>query len=138
MIQIPKKFFHVSYVAARIPGVNNASDINAGANCQLFAYEILRYFGHTIPDFRSSDLWEDDTCTITVDEFLPLDLMLYHRKPESYGAHVGLYLGNGKVIHLAQSMGKPEIIDHADFALQDKYACFIGAKRLSSLASNLH
>lgn len=130
MIQIPKKFFQVHYIAARIPGVEDPSNLDKGANCQLFAYEVLKHFGHVIPNFRSSDLWEDETCTVKVDVFLPLDLMLYHRKLESYGAHVGLYLGDGKVIHLAQTVGKPEVMDHDDFALQEKYAYFIGAKRL--------
>ena len=130
MIQLPKKFFHVHYIAARIPGIKDPSNLDKGANCQLFVYEILKYFGHVIPDFRSSELWEDEVYTVKVDTFLPLDLMLYHRKPESYGAHVGLYLGDGNVIHLAQTLGKPEIISHNDFALQEKYAYFIGAKRL--------
>ena len=53
MIQIPKKFFQVTYVAARILGVNNTPDFNAGANDQLFAYDILVILSQV---FRSSEV----------------------------------------------------------------------------------
>lgn len=133
MLEIPDRFFHVKYVAARIPSVENPSDLSLGANCQLFAYEVLRHFGYSIPAFRSSNLWEDKIYTDAVNDFLPLDLMLYHDKSIAYGAHLGVYIGEGKVLHLAKSVGKPEIRPHVDFALIDQYAYFIGAKRLKRL-----
>jgi cell wall-associated NlpC family hydrolase len=133
MLEIPDKFFHVKYVAARIPSVENASDLRLGANCQLFVYEILRHFGHVIPAFRSSDLWGDEVYTCKVSDFCPLDLMLYHHKLGAYGAHLGVYIGKGKVLHLAQRAGKPEIMNHTDFASMRRYAYFIGAKRLKVL-----
>lgn len=48
-ITIPARFFNVSYVSRRIPGVDSPSDLSLGANCQLFAYELLRHFGQKIP-----------------------------------------------------------------------------------------
>jgi cell wall-associated NlpC family hydrolase len=137
VLEIPEAFFSTRYIATRIPGTKNCSDLSLGANCQLFAYQIVKYFGYSIPDFRSSDLWEDEHYTFKVDDFLPLDLMLYHHKADAYGAHVGVFLGDGKVVHLAQRVGQPEIIDHADFLLMDQYAYFIGAKRLRKIASPL-
>ena len=41
-IKIPKAFLDVQYKSARIPGVENQSDLSLGANCQVFAYVILK------------------------------------------------------------------------------------------------
>lgn len=60
--------------------------------------------------------------------------MLYHNKPNAWGAHVGLYIGDNKVLHLSAEVGKPEIRKHEDFKLSGKYIYFIGAKRLKVIA----
>ena len=130
--EIPPAFLAVPYVGSRVPGTKNPGDLAAGANCQLFAYQLLRHFGRTIPDFRSSELWADESRTVRVDSFEPLDLMLYHEERKAWGAHVGLYLGEDRVIHLSKAVGRPAIWRHGDFAAQARYACFIGAKRLLS------
>lgn len=130
VLRVPPAFFEVSYVAKRIPGSNDQDDLSLGANCQLFAYSLLRHFGKSIPPFRSSELFEDNTYTHQVQNFEPLDLMLYHHKKEAYGAHIGLYLGAGKVIHLAKALGKPEVRQHIDFNQLERCRYFIGAKRL--------
>lgn len=131
ILNISVRFQAVAYHASRIPGVENAADLSLGANCQLYAYQILASKGYEIPDFRSSELWEDETFTLKVyQDFLPLDIMLYHRKQESFGAHVGLYWGEGRVLHLSKSNGRPKLELHSSLLEQEKYACFIGAKRL--------
>lgn len=78
MIQVPHQFFTVRYSAKHFPGTERSAGILKEANCQLFAYELLRYFGKYIPDFRSSNLWEDNIWTQRVDTFEPLDLVLYN------------------------------------------------------------
>ena len=128
--QIPKPFIGIQYNGKRIPGIENASDLSLGANCQLYAYELLRYFGKTIPPFRSSNLWEDTEYTKKVDTPQFLDLMLYNKTPDPFGAHVGLYVGNDQVLHLSFDIGYPVIQQHSELISQEKYAYFIGAKRL--------
>ncbi|HEU0030458.1 MAG TPA: NlpC/P60 family protein [Kofleriaceae bacterium] len=130
MLAVPERFLDVAYVGARVPGVGDPDDLAAGANCQVFAYALLRHHGLVLPPFRSSELWDDDTYTARVTEFEPLDLMLYHDVPEAFGAHVGVYLGDGAVIHLSKQNGRPVIQPHASFAALPKYAYFIGAKRV--------
>ncbi len=130
MLEIPAAFWHVPYVDARIPGVPEPEDLAARANCQLFAYQLLRYHGKHVPDFRSSELWTDDTYTMRVTSFEPLDLMLYNRTPEPWGAHVGVYVGDDQVIHLSKEIGRPVLFRCAEFATHARYACFIGAKRV--------
>jgi len=116
----------VPYDGARFP----ARDIAAGANCQAFAYALLRHFGRAISDFRSSDLWDDTRETERVADPAPLDLLLFNRTADAYGAHVGVYMGEGRVIHLAKRVGRPAIWPFERFARESGYKVFVGAKRV--------
>jgi cell wall-associated NlpC family hydrolase len=129
-IKIPDAFWNVSYDGSRYPGAPNVTGVQDGANCQQFAYELLRRNGFSIADLRSSDLWEDscDTAMVT-DNLQPGDLLLFHTTPEAWGAHVALYLGDDRAIHLAKHIGKPVIWKLAEFTDDPRYVCFIGAKR---------
>jgi hypothetical protein len=95
------------------------------AKCQL-----LRYFGKRIPDFRSSDLWEDVDFTLEVSSFERLDLLLYNSTPRSWGAHVAVFLGEHRIIHLSRELVRPVIWTHEQFLGTSKYRYFIGAKRI--------
>ena len=129
-MNIPKKYFNIKYTSSRIPGVKNQLNLTLGANCQVFAYALLKENGITIPNFRSSHLWEDDIYTEKVTKFKPFDLMLYSIAGDAYGAHVGLYIGEGKIIHLSADNVYAEIISHEDMLKNEKYSFFIGAKRV--------
>jgi len=129
-IEIPQRFYDVSYNSSRIPGVKYQSNLSLGANCQVFAYELLKHFGKVIPPFRSSELWDDQIHTKKVERYEPLDIMLYHNEPKAFGAHVGIYIGEGKVFHLSSKVGTPEITTHDKLLLQECYSYFIGAKRI--------
>ena len=131
-IIIPEAFFDVQYKSARIPGVESQSDLSLGANCQVFAYAILKENGLQVPNDRSSELWSDTNYSRVVTDFKPLDLMLYSVSGDSYGAHVAVYIGNGEVIHLSFQNGKPERIPHKTLMMNEKYRCFVGAKRVLS------
>ena len=132
LFEIPEKFIDVSYNPQRIPNVENQSDLTLGANCQVYAYELLRHFGKHPPMLRSSELWSDEQYTHRVNDFEILDLMLYNKTSDSYGAHVGVYVGDGMVLHLSQEIGHPVIQRHDELLLNNKYSFFIGAKRVNS------
>ena len=117
------------YVGARYPGAPDDGGVEAGANCQRFAYALLRHNGRTIGDFRSSDLWSDTTDTYVVEEPVPLDLLLFNRTDEPWGAHVAVYLGDDLAIHLAKHVGRPAIWPLAEFASAPRYRCLVGIKR---------
>mgnify|MGYP000315444279 CR=1 FL=1 len=127
---IPKAFYNVKYKTERFPGVENQSDLTFGANCQLFAYALLKENGLQVPNDRSSELWSDTRYSKVVTDFEPLDLMLYSPNGDAYGAHVGVYIGDGRVIHLSYANGKPEILPHIELLNNEKYRCFVGAKRI--------
>lgn len=133
-IPIPPQFRKIEYQASRIPGLVDQPDLSLGANCQLYAYELLLFFGLKIPRFRSSELWTDTQYTRKVnDSFQPLDIMMYHRKPQAFGAHVAIYWGNGLVLHLSKDNGIPKIEKHELLLQQEKYTNFIGAKRVITI-----
>ena len=127
---LPVGFESVHYVSSRIPGVASASDMSLGANCQLYAYQILKQHGLVLPDFRSSELWADTTYTEQVEQFLPLDIVLLNTVYESYGAHVGLFWGQDWVLHLSKQNGRPKIERLTDLLGQKAYRCLVGAKRV--------
>lgn len=132
LFEIPENFINVSYNPKIIPNGENQPDLTQGANCQVYAYELLRYFGKNPPLLRSSELWSDEQQTKKVVDYERLDLMLYNKTPQSYGAHVGVYVGNGMVLHLSQEVGYPVIQHHDELILNKKYTCFIGVKRVLS------
>lgn len=127
---VPAVFWTATYSAAHYPGAAGVRGLQGGANCQQFAYELLRANGYAIGEMRSSELWTDasDTALVT-DELAPGDLLLFHFKPEAYAAHVAVYLGHSRAIHLAQRIGKPVIWTLDQFLADPLYRHFIGAKR---------
>lgn len=131
-LSIPISFFDVYYDESKYPGSPHLKGIRQGANCQYFAYELLRHFGLIVPHLRSSDLWEDKISTKRVKRLQPLDLLLFGKSNQSYGAHIGVYIGNNKIVHLSKEVGYPTVWDLKDFRKRAKYKVFIGAKRVRS------
>lgn len=129
-LEIPASFLSIPYDGSRYPGAKGATDLRDGANCQRFAFELLRHFGRVVPNFRSSELWEDTAHTTIAKRLRPLDLVLFSRDGRAWGAHVGVYLGRGQVIHLAKKVGRPAIWTMADFAADSDYRVLVGAKRV--------
>jgi murein DD-endopeptidase / murein LD-carboxypeptidase len=129
-LTIPARFHHVGYNGAHYPGAQGVVGLDGGANCQQFAFELIRHFGFAPPDYRSSELWEDETHTqAVVGELAPCDLLLFNRTSVAWGAHLAVYLGRKLAIHLSQRAGVPVIWMIEDFSSRPEYACFIGAKR---------
>lgn len=128
--ELPSSFFDVPYEGSMIPGRQPQLGLTAGANCQRFAYEVLRHFGRRVPDLRSNDLWTDEDATVIPDEPEPLDLVLFGTGDDAWGAHVGVYLGGGDVLHLCKEVGVPAIWDFDDFAARERYRPRIGFKRV--------
>ena len=112
------------------PGVLGVRGLIGGANCQQYAYEFLREFGYTIPDFRSSDLWEDTQHTIVSELPEAFDLILVHDNPDVWSAHVGVCLGNGAILHLSQKIGVPAIERIESLMERSEYRYLIGFKRV--------
>ncbi|MET7511077.1 hydrolase [Streptomyces albidoflavus] len=129
---LPAALWTVPYAGARYPGSPVATahpDLTLGANCQLYAYEVLRHFGHPLPPLRSAELWTDRAATRQVSEPAPLDLLLYSPDGTAYGAHVGVWTGEDSVLHLCREVGRPAVWHPDDFAARPRYRRLVGIKR---------
>jgi murein DD-endopeptidase / murein LD-carboxypeptidase len=129
-IKIPERFHKVLYDEKRYPGAPGVRGVTEGANCQQYAYEFVRAFGFTIPDLRSSDLWADTAHTHVAKRPKPFDLLLVHDAPISWGAHVGVYLGKGLILHLSKKLGVPAIEPVQSMMCRVEYRHLIGFKRI--------
>ncbi|MEU2076005.1 hydrolase [Streptomyces sp. NPDC013489] len=130
---LPAEFRAVRYDGSRFPGsaaVAARPGLAAGANCQLFAYAVLRHFGLMPPELRSSELWSDTGTTVHVPVAQPLDLVLFNATADAYGAHVGVHVGDDAILHLCAEVGHPVVWGTADFAARERYAVRLGAKRV--------
>ena len=136
MLSVPEPFTTVRYNGARYPGATPSADgdLSAGANCQLFAYALLRHFGLVVPPRRSSELWADTRHTEHVCDLEPLDLLFWNRTGEPWGAHIGVYLGDGHAVHLARDVGVPVVWPLGEFDKHPGYRVFLGAKRVLKAA----
>ncbi|MFC7303703.1 hydrolase [Streptomyces monticola] len=131
--RLPAAFWTVPYDGSRHPGsaaTRARPGLAAGANCQLFAYEVLRQFGLTVPPLRSSDLWADTAATSRVPVPRPLDLLLFNRTDDPYGAHVGVWAGDDAILHLCAEAGRPAVWHPADFGARERYGVLLGIKRV--------
>ena len=125
--EVPERFLAIRYDPSCYPG---SPETRAGfANCQSFAYALLRHFGRSIPDFRSSDLWGDTEHTFAVERFAPLDLILFNHIKAGFGAHVGVFVGRMSVLHLARRVGVPAVWNLRAFVETPAYCVVVGAKR---------
>jgi cell wall-associated NlpC family hydrolase len=128
---IPAQFWRIKYDQDHDGGAPLLPSISESPNCQNFVYALLKHFGYEISPFRSSNLWEDAEETVIVTgELRALDLLLFNRTSSPWGAHVALYLGGGKAIHLSKKESTAAIWPFAQFQMLAEYRIFIGAKRL--------
>ncbi|HAL59881.1 MAG TPA: hypothetical protein DCP64_11025 [Sarcina sp.] len=95
----------VQYVG--LPYVWGSESLSKGADCSGFTRAIYQQFGVDLYHYDLSQR-EEGYAVDSIDEALPGDLVFYK-------GHVGIYIGNGKVVHAAN----PEdgtIISNAEFS----------------------
>ncbi|HKU96890.1 MAG TPA: hypothetical protein VJR58_16525 [Vineibacter sp.] len=126
-IVIPRRFWDVPFNDDCYPG--KAVGFAKGANCQQYAYEFLRHWGFQVPDFRSSDLWEDVEFTAIADRIEPFDIVMVHKGADAWGAHIGVALGENAILHLSKRNGVPAIETLDALMSRPEYRFLIGAKR---------
>lgn len=126
----PDWVFTAPYVGAAHPGVDFAGPIGDGANCQRFAYAVLGLFDVHVSPHRSYELWEDKNLGhVSVADVQDLDLVLFNRVANAWGAHVAVAL-SGKLLHLSAEVGQPALWQWSDFAGRERYRSVVGAIRL--------
>lgn len=73
------------------------NSLTKGIDCSGFVQQVYKHFGYTTPRV-SRDMAKRYT-KISVSELKPGDLIFYGRVKDNYINHVGIYIGNGQVIH---------------------------------------
>lgn len=125
----PTWVLEAPYVAAAHPQQSPQRPIAEGANCQRYAYGVLALFGRTVPDHRSSELWDDPSCDHpSVNTASDLDLALFSPDGSAWGAHVAVVLG-GRLLHLSAQVCRPAVWDWPDFAARRRYRNIVGLVR---------
>jgi len=127
-LKIPARFLKVRYNGAAHPHAS-LTGLEAGANCQRFAFALLEHFGYAIAPMRSRELWADRRFTRRVHRMRPCDILMFNREEKAWGAHLAMYVGNGRAIHLSKALGLPAIWDLAEFARCPRYKILLGIKR---------
>lgn len=125
----PDWVFTAPYDGSAHPQAMSLKSPSEGANCQLFAYATIRLFGLTLPPHRSSDLWEDGRFAhIDADDVHRLDLVLFNKSLDAWGAHVAVVVAGG-FLHLCAEVGHPAVWQWSDFYKRDRYRVVVGAIR---------
>ena len=81
--------------ARRVPYVWGGTTAN-GVDCSGLIYYAMRSAGINVPRYRAID-WGQQGAAVTADQARPGDLV-YWNNPGTTTDHVGIYLGNGKVV----------------------------------------
>jgi len=129
--ELPRHFWDVPYVGSNFPITK--SKLGDGTNCQGFVYAVFEHFGFALPSLRSSELWADKEFTREVDDVLPLDIAFFNPTKEAFGAHIGICVAKGSVLHLCKAVGRPAIWPIVAFRTWPQYRAFIGVKRVVAL-----
>jgi len=99
-----------------------------GSNCQRFAYGVLSLYGLKCPPLRSSNLWEENESTRAVADPHPLDLVFFNHSQVPFGAHIGIYMARGEILHLSREIGIPAAWTFEEFAARPRYSTLVGIK----------
>ena len=81
------------------PYVYGGNSLTNGIDCSGFIMAIYNNFGYQMP--RTAGSQGTMGISISANELLPGDIVVYHYSDG--GSHTGLYIGNGKMIHAANS-----------------------------------
>jgi hypothetical protein len=127
----PAGVWRVSYDYSASPACSDPASWLDASNCQRYAYGVLSLFGLRCRPLRSSELWDDEEWSVAVSDPRPLDLVLFNRTTDPYGAHVGLWMGPDEILHLCREVGFPVLWSLGEFAQRPRYATTIGYKRVT-------
>ena len=113
-----------------LPYVYGGKSLTSGADCSGFVQSLYAQYGISIPRV-SSDQWNDSNATYVAKEDLQAGDLVFFASGGSASnpGHVGLYIGNGKMVHEPQEGEKAKIssIDWVDY---------VGGKHYASLGNS--
>ncbi|WP_102335636.1 C40 family peptidase [Salimicrobium jeotgali] len=117
LVETGKQFLGLPYLWAGASGF--------GFDCSGFTHTIFKSHGITIP--RDSSVQAENGTPVAKEDLQEGDLLFFaYDEGEGYVHHVGMYIGDGEMIHSPNSASTVEIIDvfESDYAVE-----FAGARR---------
>lgn len=91
--------YAMQYVGNRY--VMGGQSLASGTDCSGFTCYIYREFGYSLSRLPQGQ-WGSNGRTISVDEIQPGDIVCYSSSGSGC-THVGIYIGNGQIVHSANS-----------------------------------
>ena len=117
LVATAKQFLGLRYLWAGVSAF--------GFDCSGFTYSVHRAHGITIP--RDAAPQSDSGKDVAVQDLRPGDLLFFAQPGGTgYVHHVGMYIGNGKMIHSPNAASTVSIVDWQQWDTNDEFA---GAKR---------
>ncbi|QHQ60759.1 M48 family metalloprotease [Anaerocolumna sedimenticola] len=83
--------------AEGIPYIWGGNDLKTGVDCSGFVQAVYKKVGYDLP--RTSEEQEKVSNQVSMDNLLPGDLIFYADSNDNTIGHVGIYIGDNKVIH---------------------------------------
>ena len=80
-----------------VPYVYGGSSLSSGVDCSGFTMAVYAHFGISLPHYDGDQ--EKYGTAVSYSNAKPGDLVFY-------GGHVGIYIGNGQIVHASSSYGK--------------------------------
>lgn len=117
VVQIAEQFLGLPYVYG--------GSTPAGFDCSGFTSYVFKQLGYDL--YRSSYQQIDNGVPVSKSELLPGDLILFKRQGASRIHHVGIYVGDGMMIHSPQT---GDVIKYASIVSGYYNNCYYAARRI--------
>lgn len=112
------------------PYVWGGNSLTKGVDCSGLVQQVFRHFGIELPRVTYDQIGEG--APVSMKGLRPGDLMFFDTSSQSGPDHVGIYLGNGKMIHTPRPGKSIEIVDVTKGYYLDT---FMGGRRISGVKS---
>lgn len=117
VVQIAEQFLGLPYVYG--------GSTPAGFDCSGFTSYVYRQLGYTLHRVSADQI--NDGIPVSKSELLPGDLLLFKKQGASRIHHVGIYVGDGMMIHSPQT---GDVIKYASIVNGYYNDCYYAARRI--------
>lgn len=112
------------------PYVWGGNSLTGGVDCSGLVQQVYKHFGITLPRVTYDQIGEGKA--VGLKGLRPGDLVFFDTKPGGGPDHVGIYMGDGKMIHAPRPGKSVEIADMTKGYYVDT---FMGGRRISGVHS---
>lgn len=111
-----------------LPYVWGGTSLTSGADCSGFVQSVFKHFGIDLPRVTYDQIGEGQA--VGMKGLRPGDLVFFDTSSREGPDHVGIYLGDGKMIHTPRPGKSVEIADMTKGYYMDR---FMGGRRISGV-----